>query len=158
MQPNDFIENIAGSIPAASTNFKTQTRPLTASGYWAGFCFYAYCRRPAPFQEVVAAATVAFFKEIHHTALLFRLKILRILTPIHRTSSGALQLNLQALLHDLVDKLVDTLLGSVKQIVDVYGRSLLVFVYAFTYGAVLNLSGFPRILSCTAHSRCHIDE
>jgi hypothetical protein len=37
------------------------------------------------------------------------------------------------LLGDFVGKLVDTLHDSVKQVVDVHGRSLLVLVYALTY-------------------------
>jgi len=49
------------------------------------------------------------FREIRHTPLLFRLQILRILTPILRTSSGLLHFVLQPLLGDLVSKLVDTL-------------------------------------------------
>src|SRR5690606_8730328 len=73
------------------------------------------------------------FREIRHTPLLFRLKILRILTPILRTSSGFLHFFLQPLLGDLVGKLVDTLHDSVKQVVDVHGRALLVVVYALTY-------------------------
>jgi hypothetical protein len=64
---------------------------------------------------------------------LFRLKILRILTPILRTSSGFLHFFLQPLFGDFVGKLVDTLHDSVKQVVDVHGRWLLVLVYALTY-------------------------
>ncbi|VBB41821.1 hypothetical protein TRIP_B180016 [uncultured Desulfatiglans sp.] len=73
------------------------------------------------------------FWEIRHTPLLFRLKILCILTPILRCSSGLLHFFLQPLLSDLVGKLLDSLHDSVKQVVDVHGRSLLVVVYALTY-------------------------
>ena len=73
------------------------------------------------------------FREIRHTRLLFPLKILRILTLILRTSSGFFHFFLQPLLGDLVGKLVDTFHDSVKQVVDVHGRSLLVVVYALTY-------------------------
>jgi hypothetical protein len=73
------------------------------------------------------------FRETCHTSLLFRLKILRILTPILRTSSGFLHFFLQPLLGDLVGKLVDTLHDSVKQVVDVHGCSLLVVGSVLTY-------------------------
>jgi hypothetical protein len=48
------------------------------------------------------------FLEIRHTPLLFRLEILRILSPILRISSGSQHFFLQPLLGDLVGKLVDT--------------------------------------------------
>jgi hypothetical protein len=73
------------------------------------------------------------FRETCHTPLLFRLKILRIFTPILRTSSGVLHFFLQPLFGDLVCKLVDTLHDSVKQVVDVHGRWLLVLGSALTY-------------------------
>lgn len=81
-----------------------------------------------------------------HTPFLFFLKILCIL----RTSSGILYFFLQPLFGDLMNrdvrmprstggaraalcKLVDTLHDSVKQVVDVHGRSLLDLVYVLTY-------------------------
>jgi hypothetical protein len=72
------------------------------------------------------------FRETRDTSLLFRPKILRILTPIFRTSSDFLHLFLQPLFGDPVGELIDTLHDSVKQVVYIHVRSLLVVSCALT--------------------------
>lgn len=115
---------------------KKTTRPLTAPGCWAVLFFYVLSAAYVAFRVSALPPKSLPFREIRHTPRLFRLKILRILTPILRTSSGVLHFFLQPLFGDFVGKLVDTLHDSVKQVVDVHGRSLL----------VVNFDCFPAYL------------
>src|SRR5690606_28442392 len=83
------------------------------------------CRRCRPYHSLFGKSVTPRFS--------FASKFSAFFPPILRTSSGVLHFFLQPLFGDLVGKLVDTFHDSVKQIVDVHGRSLLVVVYALTY-------------------------